>query len=94
MPPTVETNTPTNVMTPVGPYSHIARFGELIMISATAGVDPQTNELVGPDIASQTTQILTSFQSMLDSVDSDLHHIMHINVFLADMDEFAEMNDA
>jgi hypothetical protein len=30
------------------------------MISATAGVDPETNELAGPDVAAQTTQILNS----------------------------------
>lgn len=90
----VETFTPPDVMTPVGPYSHIARFGEFIMISATAGVDPETNELAGPDVASQTTQILKSFETMLHSVGSDFRHILHINVFLADMDDFAEMNGA
>ena len=90
----VETFTPPDVMTPVGPYSHIARCGEFIMISATAGVDPETNELAGPDVATQTSQILSSFDTMLQSVGSDFQHILHINVFLADMADFAEMNDA
>ncbi len=94
MSPRVETFTPSNVMTPVGPYSHIAKFGEFIMISATAGVDPETNELAGSDVATQTTQILNSFEIMLHSVDSDFRHILHVNVFLADMNEFAEMNGA
>ena len=94
MPPRIETSTPANVMTPIGPYSHIAKCGELIMISGTAGTDPETNELVGPDIASQTTQILDSFELMLLSVGSDLGHVLHINVFLADMNDFAEMNHA
>ena len=66
----IEHITPDDVMTPVGPYSHIAKHGNLVMISATAGVDPNTNELAGPDIESQTAQILDSFSSMLDSVDS------------------------
>lgn len=89
---TVETFTPQNVMTPIGPYSHIAKCGELIMIGGTAGVDPETNELAGADIASQTTRILDSFESMLRSVNSGLGHILHINVFLTDIGDFAAMN--
>ena len=94
MSPQVETATPDNVMKPLGPYSHIATSGDLIMISATAGVDPQTNELAGPDVASQTHQILRSFSEMLDSAQSDFAHVLHVNVFLTDMADFAEMNAA
>jgi 2-iminobutanoate/2-iminopropanoate deaminase len=81
-------------MKPIGPYSHIARAGDLIMISATAGVDPETNELAGADVASQTDRILLSFERMLDSVGSDLAHVLHINVFLKDMADFDVMNEA
>ena len=94
MPPEVETFTPVNAMTPIGPYSHIAKFGAFIMIGGTAGADPETNELAGPDVAIQTTQILDSFELMLRSVGSDLKHVLHINVFLADMSDFPEMNNA
>jgi len=37
---------------------------------------------------------LNSLESMLRSVDSDLNHVLHINVFLADMSDFAVMNRA
>ena len=46
------------------------------MIGATAGVDPATGELAGPDIASQTVQILDAFEVMLASVGSDLDHVL------------------
>ena len=92
--PRVETSTPSNVMAPIGPYNHIAKSGEFIMIGGTAGVDPETNELAGTSVALQTTQILDSFELMLRSVGSDLRHVLHINVFLADMNDFAEMNHA
>lgn len=94
MAPTVETSTPKNVMKPVGPYSHIAKVGTFITISATAGVDPATGELAGSDVTSQTKQILNSFSLMLASVGSDFEHILHINVFLKDMEDFSEMNAA
>jgi 2-iminobutanoate/2-iminopropanoate deaminase len=81
-------------MTPIGPYSHIAKVGEFITIGGTAGVDPKTGKLVGPDVASQTIQILDAFEIMLESVDSDLAHILHIHIFLASMDDFDAMNAA
>ncbi|MCP5082926.1 MAG: RidA family protein [Alphaproteobacteria bacterium] len=90
----VETSSPPNTMTPIGPYSHIAKAGQLIMIGRTAGVDPQTGELVGVDVTSQTEQFLDAFKIMLESVGSDLGHVLHINVFLTEMENFAEMNAA
>ena len=90
----VELFTPANTMTPVGPYSHIAKVGQFITIGATAGVDPVTGELAGPDIESQTKQILDAFDVMLATVGSDLDHVIHINVFLADMQDFDRMNAA
>lgn len=90
----VETFTPANTMTPIGPYSHIARVGQFITIGGTAGVDPRTGELAGPDVGSQTKQILDAFETMLSAAGSDLDHIIHINIFLADMQDFASMNAA
>ena len=88
----VEKFTPANTMTPVGPYSHIAKVGPFITIGAVAGVDPATGALAGPDIESQTRQILDAFGIMLASAGSDLDHIVHINVFLLDMKDFDRMN--
>lgn len=90
----VQTSTPPNTMTPVGPYSHIAKVGDWISIGGTAGINPATGELAGPDIASQTIQILDAFELMLTSVGSNLDHIVHINIFLKDMNDFSAMNAA
>ena len=91
---TVETSTPANTPKPIGPYSHIARVGPWISIGGTAGFNPATGQLAGPDVRSQATQILESFRVMLDSVGSDLNHVIHVNVFLKDMRDFDEMNRA
>ena len=92
--PTVKTSTPPNTPAPIGPYSHIARVGQLISIGGTAGFDPATGELAGDDVGSQTRQILDSFKVMLESVDSDLEHVVHVNVFLKEMRDFEAMNAA
>ncbi len=91
---TVETSTPPNTPAPIGPYNHIAKVGSFISIGGTAGVDSATGQLAGVDVYSQTKQILESFRIMLESVDSDLGHIVHINVFLKNMRDFEEMNRA
>jgi 2-iminobutanoate/2-iminopropanoate deaminase len=92
MPTRVETTTPPNTPTPIGPYSHTAKDGQFISIGGTAGVDPATGDLAGPDVYSQTRQILESFKVMLESVESDLNHVVHVNVFLKDMQDFESMN--
>jgi 2-iminobutanoate/2-iminopropanoate deaminase len=60
----------------------------------TAGVDPATGELAGPDVEAQTRQILKSFRVMLQSVGTDLDHVLHINIFLLEMSDFEAMNRA
>lgn len=92
--PIVETSTPPNTPTPIGPYSHIARVGTSITIGGTAGVDPATGRLAGPDVEAQTRQILDSFSVMLEFAGSDLAHVVHVNVFLARMSDFEAMNEA
>jgi 2-iminobutanoate/2-iminopropanoate deaminase len=92
--PKVKTSTPPGTPTPIGPYSHIAKVGSFITIGGLAGFVPATGELVGPDTVSQTKQILASFKTMLASVNSDLDHVVHINIFLREMSDFAAMNAA
>ena len=90
----VETFTPPNTPKPIGPYNHIAKVGEQIWIGGTAGFDPATGELAGPDVGTQTRQILKSFKVMLEAAGSDLNHVVHINVFLQQMSDFEAMNAA
>ena len=90
----VRTSVPPGTPTPIGPYSHVAIVGEFITIGGTAGFDPATGQLAGPDAYRQTKQILDSFRVMLESVGSDLTHVLHINVFLQRMADFEEMNRA
>jgi 2-iminobutanoate/2-iminopropanoate deaminase len=92
--PRIETSTPANTPTPIGPYSHVAKVGGFITIGGTAGVDPATGQLAPGNVGSQTRQILESFEVMLSSVGSDLAHVVHVNVFLAQMRDFEAMNAA
>ena len=70
------------------------RWGGSITIGGTAGIDPATGQLAGDDVGSQTAQILDNFKVMLESVGSDLGHVIHVNVFLGHMSDFDAMNAA
>ena len=94
MAPDVETLTPPDSPTPIGPYSHIAKVGDFITIGGVGGVNPQTGQLAGEGVYSQAVQILRSFEAMLKSVSSDLDHIVHIHVYLKEMSDFERMNEA
>jgi 2-iminobutanoate/2-iminopropanoate deaminase len=94
MSPKVETYTPARTPIPIGPYNHIAKVGQFISIGGTAGVNPASGELAGADVYSQAKQIVESFQVMLAFAGSDLQHIIHVNIFLKNMQDFDEMNRA
>jgi len=83
-----------NLMKPIGPYAHFTKAGDLISISAIAGVDPETQKLAGDDIASQTKQIIRSIESILDHAGSDLDHLLQVTIFLTNIDDFGAMNEA
>ncbi len=90
--PSVRTLTPPGTPEPIGPYSHVAIAGGFIFISGTAGIDPATNQLAAPEVASQTRQIMLNMAAMLAAAGSDLAHVVHVSVYLKDMADFAEMN--
>lgn len=90
----IETLTPSGMFEPIDPYSYIARVGPFISISGTPGVDPITSMLAGPDAYSQAKQIVGNFRTMLTGIGSSLSEVMHVHVYLKQVEDFAEMNRA
>ena len=76
----------------IGPYSQGIIAGNLVFVSGQLGLDPQTGEMKGPDLASQATQALANLKAVLVSADCDIQHVTAVDVFLADMNDFAEFN--
>ena len=77
---------------PIGPYSPGVAFERLVFVSGQGAVVPETGELVGLDIESQTEQVFKNIASILEAAGSDLQHILRCGVFLADMRDFPKMN--
>ncbi|HEV2915091.1 MAG TPA: RidA family protein [Pyrinomonadaceae bacterium] len=79
---------------PVGPYSQAVIAGRLVFASGQTSVDPQTGELIDGDIGAQTAQVLRNLEAVLEAAGSGLEHVLKVTVFLADMNDFAAMNEA
>jgi 2-iminobutanoate/2-iminopropanoate deaminase len=82
-----------NAAKPIGPYSPGIRAGNLLFLSGQVGFDPSTGELVGRDISAQTDQVMRNIGALLKAAGIDFAHVVRTTVFLADMGEFAKMNE-
>ena len=79
---------------PVGPYSQAIIAGNLVFASGQAGLDPRTGRLISRDIIEQTAQVMRNLQAVLEAAGSSLERVLKTTVFLADMNDFAAMNEA
>jgi 2-iminobutanoate/2-iminopropanoate deaminase len=68
-------------------------FGNLVFVSGQAGRDPATGRLAGPDVETQTEQVLRNIATILEATGSSLQHVLRCGVFLVDMKEFPRMNN-
>ncbi|HKI55617.1 MAG TPA: RidA family protein [Trueperaceae bacterium] len=76
----------------VGPYSQAVRVGDLLF---TAGQIPLTpdGELVGGDVRAQTRQVMENLEAVLAAGGSSLQRVVKCTCYLADMNDFAAMNE-
>jgi 2-iminobutanoate/2-iminopropanoate deaminase len=77
----------------IGPYSQAVRAGALLFVSGQVPLDPATGQLVEGDIAAQTRRVLQNIGEILKSGGASFDHVVRTTVFLADMNDFAAMND-
>ena len=82
-----------NAAKPIGPYSPAIRAGNLLFLSGQVGFDPSSGALVDGDISAQTDQVMRNIGALLKAAGTDFAHVVRTTVFLADMAEFAKMNE-
>ena len=77
----------------IGPYSQaIHSSAGLVFVSGQLPIDPATGAFPEGDVQAQTRQSLTNAQAILASVGLGLRNVVKTTVFLADMADFAAMN--
>ena len=77
----------------IGSYSQAIEAGGMVFASGQVPIDPATDQFVSGGIKEQTRQSLTNARSILQQAGTDLSHVVKTTVFLADMADFAAMNE-
>jgi 2-iminobutanoate/2-iminopropanoate deaminase len=77
----------------IGPYSQAIKANGFIFASGQIPLDPATMQLVDGDTAVQTERVLMNVKAVLESAGSSLDRVVKTTVFLADMSDFAAMNE-
>ncbi len=76
----------------IGPYSQAIKVGNLVYTSGQIPIDPQTGSIVEGGIKEQTRQSLTNVKAILEEAGLMMANVVKTTVFMADMNDFAEMN--
>jgi 2-iminobutanoate/2-iminopropanoate deaminase len=77
----------------IGPYSQAVKVGGLVFVSGQIPIDPATGNFVSDDVAEQTEQVLKNLSAVLEAAGSSMAKVVKTTVFLADMNDFAVMNE-
>jgi 2-iminobutanoate/2-iminopropanoate deaminase len=77
----------------IGPYSQAVATDQLLFVSGQLGLIPESGQLAGSDLASQTRQALKNMSQIIHSGGSHIDNVLSVDVFLTDIDDFTEFND-
>jgi 2-iminobutanoate/2-iminopropanoate deaminase len=77
----------------IGPYSQAIKAGGMVFCSGQIPTDPATGQFVSDSVGEQTEQVLKNLSEVLAAAGASLNDVVKTTVFLADMNDFAEMNE-
>ncbi len=77
----------------IGPYSQGVKAGGFLFLSGQIPIDPETNEIVNGSSAVQAERVLRNIRSILEDSGAALEDVVKTTLFLADMNDFAEVNE-
>ena len=82
-----------NAPASIGVYSQAIQFGNSLYLSGQIGLIPETRELAGSDLESQTHQTLKNIKAVLEAAGYAMSDVVKAQVFLNDMDDYGAFND-
>ena len=82
----------TKAPSAIGPYSQAIKVGNLVYTSGQIPIDPATGSFVEGGIKEQTRQSLLNVKAILEEVGLTMGDVVKTTVFMADMNDFADMN--
>lgn len=78
----------------IGPYNQAIKAGGVLYCSGQIPLDPTSGKLVGDgDVAKEAVQVLDNLKAVLEAGGSSLAQVLRCEVFLADLADFATVNE-
>ena len=77
----------------IGPYSQAIEAGGMVFVSGQLPINPETGEFAEGGVKELTRQSLTNMKHILAEVGLTLDNVVKTTIFLADMSDFADMNE-
>jgi 2-iminobutanoate/2-iminopropanoate deaminase len=78
---------------PIGPYVQAVIAGGFLFVSGQIAIDPKTGELSTGDVTAQTERVFENLGAILKEAKLSFEHVVKATVYLADMGDFAKMNE-
>ena len=82
----------TKAPSAIGPYSQAIEMNGFVYTSGQIPIDPATGTIVEGGIKEQTRQSLLNVRAVLEEAGLTMAHVVKTTVFMADMNDFADMN--
>ena len=82
----------TNAPAAIGPYSQAIQAGNILFASGQLGINPITGRFA-EGVKEQTLQVFKNIKAILAEAGFEIGDVVKTTVFLADMDDFAAMNE-
>lgn len=82
-----------NAPAAIGPYSQAVEANGTVYVSGQLPIDPATGDFVEGSIKELTAQSLTNIRNILSEAGLTMANVVKTSVFLADMNDFADMNE-
>lgn len=77
----------------IGPYSQAIAIDSFVFTAGQVALNPTSGDLVGRTTAEQTEQVFANLKAVLAAAGTSLANVVKTTVYLADMADFAQMND-
>jgi len=77
----------------IGPYSQAVRANGFVFLSGQIALDPKTQKIIEGGISVQTERVLENLKGIVEAAGASMQRVVKTTVFLADMNDFAEMNE-
>ncbi len=77
----------------IGPYNQAIQVGNMLFASGQLGLDPATGNFPEGGVKEQTIQSFQNVKAILEEAGFSINDVVKTTVYLADMADFAAMNE-